>query len=79
MPLGFSASQQVSPALPHLPASLSLSGDLTWASPSHGFEAGAYLSVSEIDVGTREGANVKLAKEHNRIYGNRWLAPQPEQ
>ncbi|ELK01957.1 Glutamate receptor, ionotropic kainate 3 [Pteropus alecto] len=42
--------KEVSPAPPHLPASLSLSGDLTWASPSRGFEAGTYLSASEIDV-----------------------------
>lgn len=32
------------------PASLALSRDLTWAPPSQGFEAGAHLSASEIDV-----------------------------
>lgn len=50
LPLGFSASQQVSPAPICLPVSLPLSGDLTGAPPSHGFKAGAHLSVSKIDV-----------------------------
>lgn len=48
-------------------------------SPFPGLRGGGSFERIRDRCCTREGADVDLAKERNRIYGNRWLAPQPEQ